>query len=117
VLDEAQTVRKHGALTVLALLFSVLLGSGPLAAGTPDLDARSSRLGQSDVAKGGAALRAASRTQAEEPDSDPAVLPPHPGVRTDLVATRAAGEGQTRYAPAAASAGRLPYQARAPPAA
>lgn len=118
MLDEAQSKRKQGTLTVLALLLSVLFGYGQGAVAGQDLT-RSARLGQTDAAKPGATLRASTRTQAEDPDEADrmVLLPPAPQVRRDRLAARPAGESLLATAAEGRPGHRLPYQARAPPAA
>jgi hypothetical protein len=115
LVDGADVTRKSGAATVLALLVSLLLGYAPAAA-QAETD-RSTRLGPMELVKRGAALRAAVRGDAEDPETDTALLPPPPRVRTEAFAARPADSlrpiahsHNDRRAPRA-------YRARAPPAA
>lgn len=112
MVDGHELKQKRGAVTVLALLVSLLLGYAPAAAqASPD---RSASLGPTELVKRGQALRTSVRAEADDADPELASAEP-PKVRTELAWLRPAGSsyplvdtGEPRRAP-------LAYRARAPP--
>ena len=115
--ERVETKGRQGPVTVLTLLFGLLIGlSGPGAQLQPD--PASTRLGNGEVIRAAAGLRAPSRASDENPDDAKlALVPPAPRVVTELASVRPAAATVPAAANAAALAPQFHYQARAPPAA
>jgi hypothetical protein len=66
VQDEASGRSRQGTVTVLALLFSLLLGYAPAAAASADVDRGAVRLGKTEAGKANVLLRSGGRLQNDE---------------------------------------------------
>jgi hypothetical protein len=117
VQDEGAGRSRQGAVTVLALLFSLLLGYSPAAAASLEVERGAVRLGKTEAGKASLLLRSGGRLQSDEHEGDePLAAPPARIVtfslsRRPATAAAAAGEAGIGERPARA------YRARAPPAA
>lgn len=117
MVDGDDVKRKGGAVTVLALLVTFLLGYAPAAAQTTT-DGNGARLGTAELVKRGAALRTSVRSgQPDDQDFDSAIVPPSPDTITEILDIRAAGVEACIERAAAPRRCPSAYRARAPPTA
>lgn len=115
MVDGEDLKRKRGTATVLALLVSFLFGYAPAQAQS-QAD-RSARLGPAEIVKRAVPLRATARSEADDTDSEEALLPPPPRIVTERSAVRPAGDTPRAIGCNPSRPTPLAYRARAPPAA
>lgn len=115
--DEAPGRGRQGTVTVLALLLSLLLGYAPAAAATAPTDGSAARLGKSEAAKAGVALRAGGRLQSDDQESDDLLAGAAPRSVSTLLYLRPAASPAAPALRGFRPAGTHFYRARAPPAA
>jgi hypothetical protein len=115
MVDGEDLKRKRGAVTVLALLVSLLFGYGPAAAQAQSDG--SARLAPAELAKRTVPLRTSLRSQADDPDSEEAFVAAPPRVVTETGAARPAAAPACFTGCGVPHPRPLAYRARAPPAA
>lgn len=108
---------KQGTVTVLALLFSLLLGYAPAAAASAEIDRGVVRLGKADAGKASVLLRSGGRLQSDEAKGDELLGPFRGGIVTSSLFQYPAPAPAADAHDGVGTPPARGYQARAPPAA